>query len=83
MADDPELLNLVPRINELAAKAKETELSNEEKQEQKDLREKYVKRFKQNLKSHLDVTKVYDKDGNEVTSEKAKKSQRENGLRDD
>lgn len=83
MADDPELLNLVPRINELAAKAKESELSDDEKEEQKMLREKYVKRFKANLKSHLDITRVYDNDGNEVTSEKAKKAQRENGLRDD
>ncbi|WP_404819905.1 DUF896 domain-containing protein [Lentilactobacillus senioris] len=74
---------IVPRINELAKKAKAEGLTELEKVEQKDLRDKYVKRFRENFKSQIEMMKIYDKEGKEVTSDKVKDIQREKGLRDD
>lgn len=81
--EDEVMKQIVPRINELAKKAKAEGLSEVEKIEQKDLRQKYVKRFRENFKSQIEMMKVYDKDGKEVTTDKVKEIQREKGLRDD
>ena len=56
----------IKRINELAKKAKEQGLSEEEKLEQKKLREEYVAGFRRSLKAQLDNTYIIDKDGNKV-----------------
>ena len=47
---------LIERINFLAKKKKEEGLSEKELQEQKELREEYLKRIRVNLKSSLDNT---------------------------
>ncbi|PWG00715.1 DUF896 domain-containing protein [Levilactobacillus bambusae] len=83
MAEDPEMMKLLDRINELAHKAKEVELTELEKVEQKDLREQYLEKFREGFRSQLEMTQVFDKDGKEVTPDKVKKIQRKRGLRDD
>ncbi|MDO1605525.1 DUF896 domain-containing protein [Lactobacillus sp. YT155] len=74
---------LTARINELAKKAKESELTLEEEQERKELRQEFLKNFRASFKSQVEMMQVFDKEGNEVTPEKVKKVQREKGLRDD
>ena len=56
------LNKLIPRINELAKKAKEEGLSEGEKKEQAKLREEYLKIFKRNFKEQLDSIKIVDKE---------------------
>lgn len=63
------------RINELAAKAKEGELSNEEKAEQQELREEYIKAFRSSFDKNLKNIKVVDTEGNDVTPQKLKDAQ--------
>lgn len=67
--------DLIKRINELANKSKTTELTEEEKQEQKELREEYLKIFRGNMKETLLNTKVIDTEGNDVTPDKVKREQ--------
>src|SRR5699024_12053956 len=64
------------RINELAKKAKSTGLSEQEKQEQKELREAYLKEFRQSFKEQIEHTTVIDPKGKDVTPEKLKKKQK-------
>ena len=52
------------RINELAAKAKTVGLTDEEKAEQKRLREEYLAAFRKNLVQTLDNTYIVTPDGN-------------------
>ncbi len=54
----------IDRINFLARKSRETELTPEEKQEQTILRNEYIASFRRNLKSQLDCIKFVDKDKN-------------------
>lgn len=53
----------IDRINELAKKAKAEGLTDEEKNEQKALREEYISEFRGSLKSQLDNTVVINPDG--------------------
>ncbi len=69
MTLEPEL----KRINELAKKAKTEGLSKAEKEEQKMLRERYLKRFRQAFEKQLLGLTVIDKKGNDVTPKKIKK----------
>ncbi len=68
MVTDEEL----KRINELANKAKTTELTIEEKTEQKDLRNKYLSSIKNSFTNQISTLKVVDPDGNDVTPDKIK-----------
>lgn len=63
----------IKRINELYRKAKETGLNEEEKAEQKKLREEYARSFRQGLQNTLNNVYIVDKDGNEVKLERKKK----------
>ena len=54
------------RINELARASKERALSDEEKAEQKTLREEYLKKFRASFRAHLDQIKIVDEDGQEI-----------------
>lgn len=49
------------RINELAKKSREKELSESEKQEQRELREEYLAAVKKNLRATLDKIEIVDK----------------------
>ncbi|GAF35158.1 hypothetical protein JCM14108_34 [Lentilactobacillus farraginis DSM 18382 = JCM 14108] len=80
---DQVLKKIVPRINELAHKAKTEGLTEVEKVERAELRKKYVARFRENFKNQIELMKVYDKKGKEVTPKKVRKIQRKKGLRDD
>lgn len=61
---------LLDRINELAHISKERELTEEEKAEQKALRERYRVEFRASLRGILDNTVIVRPDG---TKEKLKK----------
>ncbi|KPD34032.1 hypothetical protein AN404_02915 [Pediococcus acidilactici] len=73
---DQEMQKLIKRINELAKKAKEEGLTELETIERKELRQKYLKRFRESFRSQIEMMKIFDKDGKEVTPEKVKKVQR-------
>ena len=49
---------LVKRINFLSKKSKQEGLNDIEKQEQKNLRQEYLNRFKNNLRQQLDSIKI-------------------------
>jgi len=53
------------RINTLAKKSREEGLTEEEKLEQKKLREEYIAEYRRGLQMQLDNMYVLDKDGNE------------------
>ena len=57
----------IDRINELA---KKSELTEEEKKEQKELRQEYINEYVGSLKKQLDNTYIVDENGNK---EKLKK----------
>lgn len=59
----------IDRINELA---KKTELTEEEKIEQKKLRQEYIEEYVSSLKKQLDNTYIVDENGNK---EKIKKKE--------
>lgn len=54
----------IDRINELAKKSKLTELSEEEKKEQAQLRRIYIDSIKESLTSQLENTYIVDEQGN-------------------
>ncbi|MEE1002643.1 MAG: DUF896 domain-containing protein [Acutalibacteraceae bacterium] len=60
----------IDRINELARKQKSVGLTDEEKAEQKALREEYLSLVKRNLTAQLDNTYIVRPDG---TKQKIKK----------
>jgi uncharacterized protein YnzC (UPF0291/DUF896 family) len=59
----------IARINELYRKAKAEGLTEEEKEEQKNLRADYVRSFRENLRATLDNVSILEPDGT-VTSPK-------------
>ena len=58
------------RINELAKKAKMEGLTEDEKIEQKKLREEYIGEFKASLRGMLENTYIQEKDGTKRKLEK-------------
>lgn len=63
------------RINELARKAKADGLTDEEKLEQKALREEYIKEFRASMRGILNNTTIVSPDGSrEKLSDRAKKN---------
>lgn len=68
------------RINDLVRKERAEGLSDEEKQEQKALREEYIKAFRSGMKNHIEGMKIVDPDGTDVTPDKVKEIQKEKGL---
>ena len=61
------------RINELARKSKTPQgLTEQEKAEQKILRQEYIASYKRNLVSHLESIYIVDENGNKHKVEKKK-----------
>jgi len=60
----------IDRINELAKKEKENTLKEEEKIEQKRLRQEYIDEYKRSLISQLSNTYIVDKNGNKTKLKK-------------
>lgn len=54
----------INRINELSKKSKAGGLSEEEREEQRLLREKYISGFRKNLIAQLENTYIVDEHGN-------------------
>ncbi|MFB9861280.1 DUF896 domain-containing protein [Salinicoccus siamensis] len=70
------------RINELAQKKKQIGLTATEQQEQKELRENYLRQFRGQVLDNLSGLTVIDPVGNDVTPEKLKREQELNRLFD-
>lgn len=70
--------DLIKRINELANKSKDIGLTEEEKQEQQELRQEYIAIFRGNMKNTLLNVKVIDEEGRDITPEKVKEERRKN-----
>ena len=63
----------IQRINELARKSKTPSgLTEQEKAEQKILRQEYIASYKRNLVSHLESIYIVDEKGNKHKVEKKK-----------
>ena len=62
----------IKRINELYHKSKAEGLTDEEKAEQKKLREDYVAGIRGNIRSQLENVKVVDENGNEIPLKRRK-----------
>ena len=56
---------MIERINELYKKSKEQGLTDAEKKEQQELRQKYVQSFRQSLMGTLDNVYIVDDKGNQ------------------
>jgi len=67
---------LISRINELAKKSRTEGLTEKEKAEQQELRQKYIKAFRQGVQNTLSNVYVVDEQGNE------KKLERKGGQAD-
>ncbi len=74
---------LIDRINELARKKKADGLTEAESAEQKELRQRYLRLFRQGFRDRIEMLRVYDDEGNEVTPTKLRDIQRKKGLRED
>ena len=82
MSEDPEK-KLINRINELYHKKKSVGLTEAEEKERKELHQKFIKNFRAGFKQDVENLVIIDKNGKEITSEKAKRAQRKKGLRKD
>ena len=63
----------IKRINELARKSKAEGPTDEEKAEQKKLREEYVAAFRRSLRAELDNTYIVNPDGTKTAVKDRKK----------
>jgi uncharacterized protein YnzC (UPF0291/DUF896 family) len=63
---------LIDEINQLARLSRERSLTIQEKKRQAELRQKYLKNFRQRFKKQLSQIKVVDPKGNDITPKKAK-----------
>ena len=58
--------DLIKRINELAKKQRESGLTDDEKKEQAELRQKYLVRFRASFQNQLNNTYFVTEDGKEI-----------------
>lgn len=71
------------RINELYHKKQTEGLIPEEQAEREELHKKFIANFRAGFKQQIENLVLIDKNGKEITSEKAKRAQRRKGLRKD
>lgn len=81
--DKDDIKKVTARINELYHKKENEGLTEEEEKERKELHKKFLANFRAGFKQQLEDTVIIDKNGKEVTSERAKRAQRKKGLRKD
>lgn len=62
----------IARINELAKKAKQSSLSDEELKEQTALRQEYLTVFRTSMRDTVEHVRVFDPNGEEVTPKKVR-----------
>ena len=63
---------LIKRINELAKKSREEGLDDKEKEEQAQLRQEYIKKFRQGMENTLSNVYIMDEHGNKRKVKKKK-----------
>lgn len=68
------------RINVLARKQRAEGLTDEEKKEQDDLRQQYIKAFRSGMRNSIEGMKIVDEEGNDLTPDKLKQIQKDKGL---
>lgn len=83
MAESTDQEKLLKRINELAHKNKEEGLTEAGTKERAKLRKEYLKNFREAMRSNIEMMRIFDDNGKEVTPEKVREIQRKKGLRDD
>lgn len=83
LMDKDEIKRVTNRINELYHKKQNEGLTKEEEKERKELHQKFLANFRAGFKQQLEDTVIIDKNGREITSERAKRAQRRKGLRKD
>lgn len=83
MAESTDQEKLLKRINELAHKNKEEGLTEAETKERAKLRKEYLKNFREAMRSNIEMMRIFDDNGKEVTPEKVREIQRKKRLRDD
>ena len=83
MAESTDQEKLLKRINELDHKNKEEGLTEAETKERAKLRKEYLKNFREAMRSNIEMMRIFDDNGKEVTPEKVREIQRKKGLRDD
>ena len=83
MAESTDQEKLLQRLNELAHKNKEEGLTEAETKERAKLRKEYLKNFREAMRSNIEMMRIFDDNGKEVTPEKVREIQRKKGLRDD
>lgn len=71
---------LIKQINYLANKKKTVGLTEEELQLQQELRQQYIKIFREGFKSQLSSVKIVDEKGNDVTPKKLKELKKSNTI---
>jgi len=60
------------RINELAKEAKLRKLTEEEKEEQEILRNKYIQGIRESFQNQISSLKIIDREGTDITPQKIK-----------
>lgn len=70
------------RINDLARKQRADGLTEDEKKEQDELRQQYIKAFRSGMRNSIEGMKIVDEEGNDLTPDKLKQIQKDKGLHD-
>lgn len=70
------------RINDLARKQRADGLTEDEKKEQDELRQQYIKAFRSSMRNSIEGMKIVDEEGNDLTPDKLKQIQKDKGLHD-
>lgn len=70
----------IARINELARKAKNSKLTEDEAKEQTRLRAEYLQSFRSSMLNTLKGVTIVDPEGKDVTPEKLKEEKMKNKL---
>ena len=72
MAESTDQEKLLKRINELAHKNKKEGLTEAETKEREKLRKEYLKNFREAMRSNIEMMRIFDDNGKEVTPEKVR-----------